>query len=259
MFGELSNLKDEKIGQSVELFEKISLKDSARAALMERSEAKFMCHTDDLLDMMPVLCENYYVLEIKNCCIMDYRSLYFDTPDFGLYMNHHNGKPNRYKVRYRHYLSTDTIFFEVKVRQKSKTSKERILIEKNSSWERNIPVEFFRAQRPLEKRAIEPKLEVWCQRITLVGKESSERLTIDLNLAYGRPNGITEVSFSNAVILELKYSEKKTIFTPIAHQFHLRGQRFSKYSVGCGFIYSNLKSNAFKPQRRSIERIENNG
>jgi VTC domain len=208
---------------------------------------------------MPDLRDKYYVLEIENYRIMSYRSLYFDTTDFSFYMNHHNGKPNRYKVRYRHYLSTDTLFFEIKVRQKSKTSKERILIEEDANWEQNVPTEFFKAQRPLEKRVIEPKLEVWCQRVTLVGRESSERLTIDLNLSYRMPNGTSEVSFSKAVILELKYAEKKTIFMPIAHQRHLRGRRFSKYSVGCGFMYPDLKSNMFKPQRIFIERIENNG
>jgi ribosomal protein L14E/L6E/L27E len=196
------------------------------------------------------------VLEIEEGRSMGYRSLYLDTPDFALYLAHHNGKPSRYKVRYRHYLHTDTVFFEVKVKQKGKTSKKRLLLETNSDWSHNVPKEFFKAKRPLEERSIEPKLEVWCRRITLVGKHSAERLTIDLDLAFGLPDQQTEPGFTNAVILELKYSGKDTIFKPIAHQFHLRGQRFSKYSVGCGLLYPELKANAFKPQRLAIERIE---
>jgi hypothetical protein len=242
--------------QIIGTFEAISLKNSAKAALMDRSEAKFVCHINTLLEMLPRLREDYFVLEIAGGRAMGYRSLYLDTPDFALYMAHHNGKPSRYKVRYRHYLHTDTVFFEVKVREKGRTCKERLLLESDSDWSHNLPKDFFAAQRPLEQRLLEPKLEVCCRRITLVGKRSAERLTIDLDLAYGLPGKTLEPEFANLVILELKYSGKDTTFLPIAHRLHLRGQSFSKYSVGCGLMYPNLKANAFKPQRLTVERIE---
>jgi VTC domain len=245
------------VDQLIETFEPISLEDSAKAALMDRSEAKFVCHINTLLEMLPRLREDYVVLEIDGGRAMGYRSLYLDTPDFGLYMAHHNGKRSRYKVRYRHYLFTDTVFFEVKVREKGKTCKERLKLKSDSDWSHDLPKDFFAAQRPLERRELEPKLEVWCRRITLVGKHSTERLTIDLDLAYALPESCLEPGFANLVILELKYSGKNTTFLPIAHRAHLRGQRFSKYAIGCGLLYPNLKSNAFKPQRLVIERIEN--
>jgi VTC domain len=245
------------VDQLINTFEPISLENSAKAALMSRSEAKFVCHVNTLLEMLPRLREDYFVLEIDGGRAMGYRSLYLDTPDFGLYMAHHNGKPSRYKVRYRHYLYTDTVFFEVKVREKGKTCKERVKLESDSDWSHDLPKDFFAVQRPLEQRELEPKLEVWCRRITLIGKHSAERLTIDLDLAYGLPDSRLESGFAKLVILELKYSGKETTFKPIAHQLRLRGQRFSKYSVGCGLLYPNLKANAFKPQRLAIERIEN--
>jgi hypothetical protein len=248
-----------RVEQLVDTFEGISLKDSAKAALMDRKEAKYLCHINTLLEMLPRLRDEYDVLEIEEGRLMGYRSVYLDTPDFGLYMAHHNGKTSRYKARYRHYLHTNTLFFEVKVKQKARTSKERVALEPTSDWTHNIPVEFFQAKRPLEERIIEPKLEVWCRRITLVGKHSAERLTIDLDLAYGLPGQELESGFTNAVILELKYSGSQTTFMPIAHQYHLRGRSFSKYSVGCGLMYPHLKSNAFKPQRLAIERIEHHG
>jgi VTC domain len=247
----------QNVDQLIESFTPISLEDSAKAALMDRSEAKYICHMDTLLEMLPRLRQDYFVLEIDGGRAMGYRSLYLDTPDFALYMAHHNGKPSRYKVRYRHYLFTDTVFFEVKVREKGKTCKERVRLESDSDWSHDLPKDFFAAQRPLERRVLEPKLEVWCRRITLVGKHSAERLTIDLDLAYALPNSRLEPGFAKLVILELKYSGKDTTFKPIAHRAHLRGQRFSKYAVGCGLLYPNLKANAFKPQRRAIERIEN--
>jgi VTC domain len=244
------------IEQCIKYFEPVSLEDSAKAALMDRSEAKYLCHLDTLIEMMPRLQRDYFVLEIEAGRAMGYRSLYLDTPQFSLYTAHHNGKPSRYKVRYRHYLHTNTVFFEIKVRQKGRTSKERLLLETDSDWCHNIPHEFVQAHRPLEQQPLEPKLEVCCKRITLVGKHSPERLTIDLDLAYGLPGGALMREYKNAVILELKYSGKDTTFMPLAHQLHLRGRSFSKYSVGCGLLYPELKANAFKAQRLAIERIE---
>jgi VTC domain len=249
----------DRVEQLVDTFEGISLKDSAKAALMDRKEAKFLCHIETLLEMLPRLRRDYQVLEIETGRLMGYRSLYLDTPDFGLYMAHHNGKPSRYKARYRHYLHTNTLFFEVKVKQKARTSKERVSLEPASDWTHNVPVAFFKEKRPLEERIIEPKLEVWCRRLTLVAKHSAERLTIDLDLAFGLPGLALEAGFKNAVILELKFSDAQTTFMPIARDFHLRGQGFSKYSVGCGLMYPHLKANAFKPQRLAIERIEHRG
>jgi VTC domain len=249
----------DRVEQLVDTFKGISLQNSAKAALMDRKEAKYLCHIETLLEMLPRLRDEYDVLEIEEGRLMGYRSLYLDTPDFDLYMAHHNGKPSRYKARYRHYLHTNTLFFEVKVKQKARTSKERVSLEPASDWTHNVPLEFFKEKRPLEEREIEPKLEVWCRRITLVAKHSAERLTIDLDLAFGLPGQELEAGFKNAVILELKYSGSVTTFMPIAHQFHLRGQGFSKYSVGCGLMYPDLKANAFKPQRLAIERIEHHG
>lgn len=249
----------DRVEQLVDTFEAISLKDSAKAALMDRKEAKFLCHINTLLEMLPRLRKDYQVLEIETGRLMGYRSLYLDTPDFGLYMAHHNGKPNRYKARYRHYLQTNTLFFEVKIKQKARTSKKRVSLEPASDWTHNVPIAFFKEKRPLEERQIEPKLEVWCRRLTLVGKHSAERLTIDLDLAFGLPGQALEPGFKNAVILELKFSDSLTTFMPIAREFHLRGQSFSKYSVGCGLMYPDLKANAFKPQRLAIERIEYHG
>lgn len=248
-----------RVEQLVDTFEGISLKDAAKAALMDRKEAKYLCHIETLLEMLPRLRRDYQVLEIESGRLMGYRSLYLDTPDFDLYMAHHNGKTNRYKARYRHYLHTNTLFFELKVKQKARTSKERVSLEPTSDWAHNVPLEFFKEKRPLEERRIEPKLEVWCRRITLVGKHSTERLTIDLDLSFGLPGQAFEAGFKNAVILELKYSDSQTTFMPIARAFHLRGQGFSKYSVGCGLLYPHLKANAFKPQRIAIERIESHG
>ena len=44
-----------------------------------------------------------------------------------LYHDHHNGKLNRYKVRRRRYIDTDTEFLEVKLKNnKKRTIKSRI-------------------------------------------------------------------------------------------------------------------------------------
>ncbi len=254
----IKTIQSDSYDRLVRCFEPISLADSAKAALMDRSEAKYLCDLETLQNMLPQLQRNYFVLEICDGRVMGYRSLYLDTQNFGLYLAHHNGKPSRHKLRYRQYLHTNAVFFEVKMKSKGRTKKERMAINPESNWAQNVPYDFLNAHRP-SCTIIEPKLEVWCRRITLVGKYSAERLTIDLDLAYGFPGSTLLPHYKVAVIMELKYSGKQTSFVPIARHWHLRGQGFSKYSVGCGLLYPALKSNAFKAQRLSIERIENNG
>ncbi len=56
-----------------------------------------------------------------------YRTLYFDTPDFELYLLHVNGRADRYKVRSREYTDTHLSYLEVKHRTpKDRTIKERL-------------------------------------------------------------------------------------------------------------------------------------
>ena len=246
------------IHQTLRQFTPISLEESQRAALMDRGEAKYLLNINTLLAMLPELAAHYQVLEIDGEGLMGYLSTYYDTPEFAFYLDHHNGRLRRHKVRYRQYLQTQTTFLEVKVRSVSgATRKERVIVPEATPEVLNSKKEFL-VKESGDTRRLEPKLEVYCQRLTLVGIKTTERLTFDLNLAYCLPDGTPGPQFSQAVIAELKYQPGtgRSIFATIAREYGLRHGAYSKYSVGCGLMYSAIKHNNFKPQMQAIRKAE---
>lgn len=246
------------IHQTLRQFTPISLEESQRAALMDRGEAKYLLNINTLLDMLPELAAHYQVLEIDGEGLMGYLSTYYDTPEFAFYLDHHNGRLRRHKVRYRQYLQTQTTFLEVKVRSISGTTrKDRVVVPEATPEVLETKKEFL-TRKSGDSRHLEPKLEVYCQRLTLVGIDTPERVTFDLNLGYCLPDGTRGLQFSQAVIAELKYEQGagRSIFATIAREYGLHPKRYSKYSVGCGLMYKEIKHNNFKPQMQAIRKAE---
>jgi hypothetical protein len=209
--------------------------------------------------MLPALATHYHVLQIDGEGLMGYLSTYYDTPEFAFYLDHHNGRSRRHKVRYREYLQTHTTFLEVKVRSNSGTTrKDRVVVPEATPEVLQAKKEFL-TRKSGDTRNLEPKLEVYCQRLTLVGIDTTERVTFDLNLGYCLPDGTPGPQFSQAVIAELKYEQgaARSIFATIAREHGLHTGRYSKYSVGCGLMYQTIKHNNFKPQMQAIRKAEN--
>ena len=99
----------------------ISLQEIEQLALMDRVDVKFILHEQEFLQALNEVAGQYRILEIEGIRGTRYLSTYFDTPDFAMYHMHHNGARSRYKVRWRWYLDSSTIFLEVK----EKTNRER--------------------------------------------------------------------------------------------------------------------------------------
>ncbi len=80
-------------------------------------------------------------------------------------------------------------------------------------------------------------------------------MTIDFNLSFEQDNKIIEMN--NLVICELK-QEKAERNSPIYKTLKLnniRPTRISKYCIGAGLIYLQLKKNRFKEKYLKIEKM----
>ena len=109
------------IHEAIQHFDPISLGEMDAVKLMNRTDTKFVFHTSKLADLLSLSLEHYQVLQIGEKRDFLYNSLYYDTEGLDLYLAHHNGKRPRFKVRFREYMETGTVFLEVK----RKTNKER--------------------------------------------------------------------------------------------------------------------------------------
>jgi hypothetical protein len=91
----------ENLKSVIHQFESISLDEMNSVALMKRTDTKFIVNISYLTSILKELQKSYRVLEIKDKRMMDYMSLYLDTPEFKFYHDHHNGRTNRTKIRQR--------------------------------------------------------------------------------------------------------------------------------------------------------------
>lgn len=239
-------------------FESISLDEMDEVALMDRIDTKFAFHIEKLENILHSLKSDYFVLEIKEKRIANYKSLYFDDEDFGFYNDHHNGKDRRLKVRFRSYTSSNIHFLEIKQKRKGRTRKTRIPADEIKKKLNENDFDFLKQFIKCPEN-LEAKLWNEYNRITLVSKNKKERLTLDLNLKFNWAN--KERSYDDLVIAELKQKrlDRSSPFFKIMKTIGVRPYRLSKYCLGTLKLHkeSRLKYNRFKKKLLTLKQITN--
>lgn len=214
--------------------------------LMDRTDTKFTFNRDQLAEVLSLMKPHYRVLEVEGKKISRYKTLYYDTKEYNLYLSHHNGQLNRYKVRHRTYVESKIGFLEVKLKNnKERTIKTRIKQKETPlSWENNS-LEFLGKKTPLDPQTLIPSIWVNYSRVTFVNKHSAERITIDLGLEYAKND--TVKNFDELVIAEAKQDKKvPSPFLKIMKQLHIREGSISKYCLGITVLCDGIKKNNFK-------------
>lgn len=238
----------------LQTFKGISLTDMEAVKLLNRIDSKYIFHESELPAILKEIEPYYNILEINRNRQHRYESLYFDTPDYQLYYQHHNGKPNRMKVRFRRYTDTGLTFFEVKNKTgNSRTIKYR---EERSCVNDTLQAtDYMLCKRlAIAPEQLQHQLWIYFDRITLVSKDFSERLTFDLNLAFRKAGSSS--AYQKLVIAEVK-QDKNSVISPIVQSLRCRyisSSNFSKYSVGIATL-GNVKSNSFKPLLLKLNKI----
>ncbi len=237
-------------------FAPISLKQMDSVALLNRIDTKFLLTRSQLLEALAALQQEYQILTIEGRQLNQYRTLYFDTPDFALYRDHVNQRAERYKVRSREYVDSSLAFLEVKHRtRKDRTIKDRVLTAEQvvelspglGGWLSEVS--------PLDARDLEPKLWNTFTRITLANQQCCERVTLDVDLSFAF--GGRGIHLDGLAIAEVKVDAGLRASTFLAQ---MRAQRihavgFSKYAIGVSMLYGQVKKNSLKPKLLLIKRM----
>lgn len=222
--------------------------------LLNRTDTKFVIPKDTFARILPNLKDNYKVLEIKNKRIAKYKTLYFDTINFDFYKHHHNGRPNRYKVRMRKYIDSDLCYLEIKNKKKGRTLKKRIQIPDFEEEMSKASLQFIDDIIP---NNIHLRKKLWnsFNRITLVNKTDTERLTLDIGLGFQWNE--KDLSLSNVIIGEVKQEKvnRSSPFMKLLKENGVRPMRVSKYCIGAKLLYPELKNNRFKEKHIHINKI----
>ncbi|MFC2129378.1 polyphosphate polymerase domain-containing protein, partial [Bacteroidota bacterium] len=188
---------------------------------------------------------------------LEYRTTYYDTPDYEMYTAHHNGKLNRFKIRTREYMVSKIHFLEVKFKNnKGRTLKERVRrIDGDLEFHENETA-FLADSAPYTVDDLIPKLWNHFIRLTLVHKSAQERLTIDFNLSFKNEKN-EEAEVPQLSIIEVKqdkYTADSEIIK-VLRKYHINETRISKYCIGTAMLNPWIKRNRFKIKLLAIDKL----
>ena len=238
-------------------FESVTLKQLDSVKLQNRMDTKYILSKAQLVLLLEGIKEEQFVLEIDNTRVFNYKTIYFDTPDFQFYKDHHNGCVNRVKVRSREYVESNLSFYEIKRKLfGTRTDKQRKIIP---AIYQEVPLADYNLiqYKRLNNKPIEKKLTNHFKRITLTNKKCTERITIDLEIGFD--NGKKQTQLSELVVIEVKQGKADVFSNTIQMLKKLRVHEssFSKYVIGVSLLEENIKHNNFKPILLKLNKIEN--
>ena len=234
----------------------ISLDEMKDVRLLNRIDTKYVTTTERLERFLQLAQGDYYVQVIDGECQLPYHTIYLDTPDLGMYMAHHDGRQHRYKVRMRRYEVSGLSFMEVKDKtNRGRTKKSRIEID-NLIYKGKMR-DFVDNQVPYAADSLSPTIENRFRRITLVNKQKTERLTIDMDLQFHNLLNDNHRELKNNVVIELK--RDGNVFSPATNMLrdlHIHPCGFSKMAMGMALTMPTLKQNNFKERIHYIEKLK---
>ena len=238
-------------------FDPITLEEMSGIKLMNRTDTKFITTLARLEELLVKAQGQYFVQDIDGDRNMPYFTRYFDTPDCQMYVSHQNGKKTRQKVRIRSYVSSGLAFVEVKNKNNhGRTKKKRIALD-HKDVEQESFNEFLSLHLNYDPQILLPQIENQFNRITLVNKQKTERLTIDTSLSFDNKVTGDKISLNDLVIIELK--RDGNVYSPIRdimRDLRIQPQGFSKYCMGMALTNEALKRNRFKERIMLLEKMK---
>ncbi|MFI3297975.1 MAG: polyphosphate polymerase domain-containing protein, partial [bacterium] len=238
-------------------FDAITLPEMDKVKLMNRTDRKYWFNVSELVELLHDIKDKYYLLEVEGKRDLPYSTTYYDTPENEMYKNHHRGKLNRYKIRRRSYLVTDSSFLEVKFKSnKGRTIKKRIESEYPSDIFNEKEDKFIAKHTPYAALDLHSVLVNGFRRLMLVSKKLDERCTIDLELHFVTEAG--KFSLGELTIVEVKTDGRsKSVIIDALNARRLKPSGFSKYCVGRSIVDASVPNNLFRQKHRAIEKIVN--
>lgn len=248
---------DETIRHWLYLLQPISLDEMSGIKLMNRTDTKFVTSKAKLAELLELTQGKYFAQQINGQRIASYRTTYWDTPEHLFYLQHHNGKKPRQKIRIRTYVDSDLTFLEVKTKNNhGRTKKKRILVTSQEKAMEGEANDFLMGLVHRPTSDIHPTVQNQFHRITLVNYGKTERLTIDFDVKFHNYETNEDSDVGNLVVVELK--RDGNVFSPVLallRQLRIKPCGFSKYCIGTVMTNRRIKQNNFKQKMINYRKI----
>lgn len=240
-------------------FDPISLNEMSSIRLMNRIDSKYLANEDQLYRLLQLARGEYMIQSINGVRQSEYSTQYLDDRFNTMYLNHHNGRLTRQKVRIRTYVDTNDNYFEIKLKNNhGRTKKKRIHLLGADTYVQDGAGQFLEENSMLSipLHDLSPKVANRFKRITLVNRGKTERLTIDRQLHFHNNETGLDRSMDNLVVIEVK--RDGNTFSPIQdllREVRIFPSGFSKYCIGMALTTPGIKRNLFKERIKKIEKI----
>ena len=215
------------------LYAPISLEDMREIRLMNRIDTKFVTTVPVLLQLLEMAKDDYWAQEIDGERNLAYQTTYFDTLDYNMYYVHQSGHTNRQKLRFRTYVSSNLQFMEVKTKNNHGRTKKKRMKVVDTDITDSEKLNFLQEHLRYNPDELRPAIANSFNRITLVNKGKTERLTIDTDLQFNNLVTGTKRNMGKLVIVELK--RDGLCYSPVIEmrrQLRVFPHEFSKYCMG---------------------------
>jgi hypothetical protein len=237
---------------AMDAMDAVDLETLDTALLHDRVESKVVLRSDTIPGVLRRLHDDYFVLEHNASRLQGYRTEYFDSAGLRNYHEHHNQRRMRLKVRYRSYLSSCSTFFEVKRNVDGRTVKDRRRSRQPGGRLWHDDAEFFNGLTGWHPDLLFLSLTVDYERILLVKRDLTERVTIDLGMRFHGRGRVTQAEA--LAICEFKQPAMDR-HSPAMAAVQQRPRKFSKYCMGLASCDPSLKRNRFKQNFLAIDSI----
>ena len=237
-------------------FAPITLAEMKSVRLMNRVDTKFVTTLPRLMQLLEMAKGEYFVQEIDGERNSAYTTLYYDTPRLDMYIMHHNGCLGRQKVRVRQYVDSNLTFLEVKNKNNHRRTRKKRITVTGFDITGEQQREFLKPLCWWDVDTLQPALRNWFNRITLVNKAKTERVTIDTGLRFHNCMSGRDTSLDQVVIIELKRDgNQPSPLLAMLRDLHIHPYGFSKYCMGTALSNPSVKKNRLKPKLHYVERL----
>ncbi len=217
----------------------------AAAELQTRKDRKYLVPRHIVTGLLTALDGEWQVLTIAGARNFRYESVYFDTEGLASYLGAARRRPHRFKVRTRSYLDSATCMLEVKTRDaRGRTVKHRFPHDFAQRAQLTDDAKRFIATIDQAVEAVDelrPNLTTTYRRATLVHADSAARVTVDLDVAWARPDEC-HTTLGDALV-ETKTPGQPCAFDRTLWRSGYRPVTISKYCTGLAALCPRLPSN----------------
>ena len=248
---------DARIDELLANLKPITLEEMADIRLMNRTDTKFVTDKQTLARLLELAEGKYFAQFTEGKKIANYMTTYWDTEAHKFYIEHHNGRTPRQKVRVRTYMDSDITFLEIKTKNNhGRTKKKRVAVQGQQLAGEEAGEEFLKERVGLCLTDLHPTVRNEFHRITLVNYGKTERLTIDYDIHFHNLETGCDANVGSLVIVELKRDGNvPSPILDIIRQLRIKPSGFSKYCIGTAMTNKGIKQNNFKARMMRFSKL----